>query len=64
MKWVTSLLLVINAFTYYAYLVKELFPCGAGLDGKLQLCIHGGHTDIDLRKLILHIVYGCNLIFV
>ena len=33
-----------------AHLVEELFPCGVGLDGKLQLCIHGGDPDIDLEN--------------
>ena len=30
------------------HLVKELFASGARLDGKLQLSIHGGDTDVDL----------------
>lgn len=33
-----------------AYLVKELFACGAGLDGKLQLCIHSRDTHIVLQN--------------
>ena len=33
-----------------AHLVEELFPCGVGLDGKLQLCIHGGDPDVDLEN--------------
>lgn len=33
-----------------AHLVKELLSRCVGLDGKLQLCIHGGHTDVDLEK--------------
>lgn len=39
-------------FSYFSetHLVKKLFSCGVRLDGKLQLCIHGGHTDIDLWK--------------
>lgn len=38
-------------FSYFSetHLVKKLFSCGVRLDGKLQLCIHGGHTDIDLH---------------
>ena len=31
------------------YLIEELFASGARLDGKLQLCVHGGHTDIHLH---------------
>ena len=34
---------------WVAHLIKELFPSGARLDGELQLCIHGGDTDIDLQ---------------
>lgn len=33
---------------FLAYLVKELFACGAGLDGKLQLRIHSRDTHIVL----------------
>lgn len=32
-----------------AHLIKQLFSCGVWLNGKLQLGIHGGHTDIDLK---------------
>ena len=31
-----------------AYLVEELFARGAGLDGKLQLCVHGRDPHIVL----------------
>lgn len=34
------------------HLVKELFSYGIRLDGKLQLCIHRGNTDIDLQKKV------------
>jgi len=34
--------------TQLRYLVKELLASSARLDGKLQLCIHGGNTNIDL----------------
>lgn len=30
------------------YLVKQLLASGVRLNGKLQLCIHGGHTHTDL----------------
>lgn len=30
------------------YLVKQLLASGVGLNGKFQLCVHGGHTHIDL----------------
>lgn len=33
------------------YLVEQLFACGVGLDGKLQLGIHGGHPNVDLRSI-------------
>lgn len=36
-------------YVLYAHLIKKLFSCGVRLDGKLQLCIHGGHTDVDLE---------------
>ena len=32
------------------HLIKELFASSAGLDGKLQLRIHGGHAYIHLRS--------------
>lgn len=35
---------------YVSYLVKELFACRVGLDGKLQLSVHGGDAHIDLKK--------------
>lgn len=31
------------------HLVKQLFPCGVILNGKLQLSIHGGHANIYLE---------------
>ena len=34
----------------HSYLVKQLLACGVGLDGKLQLCVHGGHPHIDLEN--------------
>lgn len=37
-----------------AYLVKELFACGAGLDGKLQLCIHSRDTHIVLQNTTVY----------
>lgn len=40
------------------HLVKELFSCGVILDGKLQLRIHGGHTNINLgKKKKCHFLY-------
>lgn len=33
---------------YGPYLVKQLLACGALLDGKLQLSVHGGDANIDL----------------
>lgn len=36
--------------THKTDLIKKLFPGGVWLDGKLQLCIHGGHPDVDLEK--------------
>lgn len=32
-------------------LIKKLLSCGVWLDGELQLRIHGGHSDIDLKKI-------------
>lgn len=32
------------------YLIKELFASGAGQDGKLQLSIHGCHSNIYLSE--------------
>lgn len=31
-------------------LVKELLPCRVGVEGKLQLCVHGGDADVDLQR--------------
>lgn len=31
-------------------LVKELLPCGAGLEGKLQLRVHCGDANVDLHS--------------
>lgn len=36
-------------------LIKKLLPCGVWLDGELQLRIHGGHSDVDLKKKKKHI---------
>lgn len=44
-----------------AHLVKELFSCRIRLDGKLQLCIHGGHTDVDL-EIQLEVYFVCRII--
>lgn len=30
-------------------LVKELLPCCVGVEGKLQLRVHGGDSNVDLR---------------
>lgn len=35
---------------YHTDLVKELLPCGVGVEGKLQLCVHGGDADVDLQQ--------------
>lgn len=35
---------------WVSYLVKQLLACGAGLDGKLQLGVHRGDANIDLRR--------------
>lgn len=32
------------------YLLQQLLPQSAGLDGKLQLSVHGGDVNIDLWK--------------
>lgn len=43
---------LVNICAYSStHLVKELLSYGVRLDGKLQLCIHGGHTNIDLQKM-------------
>lgn len=44
-----------------AHLVKELFSCRIRLDGKLQLCIHGGHTDVDL-EIQQEVYFVCRII--
>lgn len=31
-------------------LVKELLPCGVGLEGKLQLRVHRGDANVDLQQ--------------
>lgn len=35
-------------------LIKELFSCCVWLDGKLQLRIHGGNSDVDLENRTKH----------
>lgn len=45
------------------YLIEELLPCGVGLNGKLQLSVHGGnsHTDLeDKRKIVVTMGVPCN----
>lgn len=32
------------------HLIEKLLSRGAGLDGKLQVCIHGQDPHVDLRK--------------
>ena len=38
-----------NIIYTFIYLIKELFARRAGLDGKLQLSVHGSDADIHLR---------------
>lgn len=33
-------------------LVKELLPCGVGVEGKLQLRIHRGDANVDLQSKV------------
>lgn len=46
-------------------LVKELLPCGVGVEGKLQLRVHGGDANVDLQqkeKLYLFFISFCFLL--
>lgn len=38
-------------FFFYTHLVEQLLPCGVGLDGKLQLGVHGGDAHVDLQDI-------------
>lgn len=38
-----------NGHKRCSYLVKQLFSCRVGLDGELQLRVHGGDAHVDLQ---------------
>lgn len=41
----------VTELNFNPHLVKQLLPCRVGLDGKLQLGVHGGDAHVDLQDI-------------